>query len=84
MWAYDLVAEGFGPGANGPLVLAVDFADDQAVVDDLAAVGALCRDRGVLLAVDAIQSLGVLPIDVKRMGIHFLAAGARESQQPVN
>ena len=26
--AYDLVAEGFGPGANGPLVIAVDVAGD--------------------------------------------------------
>ena len=23
--AYDLVADGFGPGANGPLVIAVDI-----------------------------------------------------------
>ena len=28
--AYDLVAEGFGPGANGPLVIAVDVAGDPA------------------------------------------------------
>ena len=26
--AYDLIAEGFGPGANGPLVIAVDVSQD--------------------------------------------------------
>ena len=28
--AYDLISEGFGPGANGPLVLAADLAGPQA------------------------------------------------------
>jgi putative drug exporter of the RND superfamily len=37
--AYDLLAEGFGPGTNGPLVVAVDLSGGggQAVVDQLAA-----------------------------------------------
>ncbi len=36
--AYDLLATGFGPGANGPLVLASDVprVGDQAVVEELA------------------------------------------------
>jgi len=41
---------------------------------DLAALGRLCRDRGVLFCVDAIQSLGCLPLDVAECGIDFLAA----------
>ncbi|HVP30398.1 MAG TPA: aminotransferase class V-fold PLP-dependent enzyme [Myxococcota bacterium] len=41
---------------------------------DLAALGRLCRERGVLFCVDAIQSLGCLPIDVEVCGIDFLAA----------
>lgn len=42
--------------------------------NDLAALGALCRERGVLFCVDAIQSLGVLPLDVSALGVDFLAA----------
>ena len=42
--------------------------------NDLAALGALCRERGVLFCVDAIQSLGVQPLDVARLGIDFLSA----------
>jgi selenocysteine lyase/cysteine desulfurase len=41
---------------------------------DLAAIGELCASRDVLFCVDAIQSVGVLPLDVHRMKIDFLAA----------
>jgi RND superfamily putative drug exporter len=43
--AYDLVAHAFGPGRNGPLVVAVDIAEDPAVVEPLRA--AIKADRGV-------------------------------------
>jgi selenocysteine lyase/cysteine desulfurase len=42
--------------------------------NDLDAVGALCRQRGILFFVDAIQGLGVLPLDVGRTPIDFLAS----------
>src|SRR5206468_3207515 len=42
--------------------------------NDLDAVGALCRERGVLFVVDAIQGLGVLPLDVARTPVDALAA----------
>lgn len=41
---------------------------------DLAAIGQLCRDRKILFCVDAIQGLGVFPVDVGTMQIDFLAA----------
>lgn len=41
---------------------------------DLATLGEYCQSKGVLLCVDAIQSLGVFPIDVDAMNIDFLAA----------
>jgi cysteine desulfurase/selenocysteine lyase len=47
-------------------------------VTDLVALGQLCRERDVLLCVDAIQTVGALPIDVKKMGIHFLAADSHK------
>ncbi len=42
--------------------------------NDLDAVGALCRERGILFFVDAIQGLGVFPLDVRRTPVDFLAA----------
>ncbi len=34
--AFDLLADGFGPGVNGPLVIAVDTSADSGVVEPLA------------------------------------------------
>jgi selenocysteine lyase/cysteine desulfurase len=42
--------------------------------NDLEALGRMCRERGIIFCVDAIQSLGCFPIDVERCGIDFLAA----------
>ena len=41
---------------------------------DLEAIGRICKDRGVFFLVDAIQGLGVFPLDVNRAHIHALAA----------
>jgi cysteine desulfurase/selenocysteine lyase len=45
---------------------------------DLKRVGELCRQRNVLLCVDAIQSLGVISMDVKAFHIDFLSADAHK------
>jgi selenocysteine lyase/cysteine desulfurase len=41
---------------------------------DLAHIGAHCRALGILFCVDAIQALGVLPVDVQAMNVDFLSA----------
>lgn len=45
---------------------------------DLDLLGARCRERGVLFAVDAIQGLGADPLDVKRARIDVLACGGQK------
>jgi cysteine desulfurase / selenocysteine lyase len=45
---------------------------------DLHRLGTFCRDAGVLFAVDAIQSLGVVPVDVARDHIDFLFSGGHK------
>lgn len=45
---------------------------------DLTRLGELCKEKGVLLFVDAIQALGVHPIDVRAMNIDFLSAGGHK------
>ncbi len=44
--AHDLVADGFGAGVNGPLVIAVDLAGDDMVVEPLRA--AVVDDPGIV------------------------------------
>ncbi len=43
--AYDLAAEGFGPGINGPFVIAVDLNGDPTILEPLSA--AIADDAGV-------------------------------------
>ncbi len=41
---------------------------------DIEAIANLAHERGALLMLDAIQALGVFPLDVRRVPIDFLAA----------
>jgi selenocysteine lyase/cysteine desulfurase len=50
----------------------VEFA--SGFRNDLDAMGEICRRRGILFCVDAIQGLGVFPLDVQKTPIDFLAA----------
>lgn len=45
---------------------------------DMAAVGEICRRRGCLLVVDAVQGMGAFPIDVKACGLHALSASGHK------
>ena len=56
------------------LVTVSSVAFHNGFTADLVAIGELCASRNVLFCVDAIQSLGVLPMDVRAAKIDFLAA----------
>ena len=45
---------------------------------DLAALGAACREKNVVLAVDGIQTLGRIDMDVEALCIDYLAAGSNK------
>jgi len=54
----------------------VEFA--SGFRNDLEALSALCRDRGVALFVDVVQGLGPLTLDVTRTPIDFLAGNGQK------
>jgi selenocysteine lyase/cysteine desulfurase len=60
--------------ANTRIVSVSSVAFHNGFCADLDAIGDLCAQRGVLFCVDAIQSVGALPIDVRKSKITFLAA----------
>ncbi len=53
-------------------VSSVNFSSGFKI--DLEVVGRLCNRKGILFFADAIQSLGVIPMDVNEFKIDFLAA----------
>lgn len=60
-------------------LLAISFVEyNTGFRNDLAAIGRLCRERGIYFVVDAIQGLGALPLDVEAMNIDVLAAAAHK------
>ena len=58
---------------NTRLVVVNHASNVTGVVQDLEAIGAVCREEGVPFAVDTAQSAGVLPIDMAGANISFVA-----------
>lgn len=58
-------------------VISISWAQSSSgYVTDLARLGKVCREKGIILAVDGIQAMGRLPMDVKKMEIDVLASGS--------
>ena len=70
------IEEALSPGTRLISISSVDFVTGFRC--DLEALGDLCKKKGLLFCVDAIQGLGVIPMDVRKYGIHFLAAGGHK------
>lgn len=57
---------------NTRMILCTHASNVTGEVMPIAALGALCREHGILFAVDAAQTAGVLPIDMGQMQIDYL------------
>jgi cysteine desulfurase len=56
------------------ILLSVMFANNEiGTIQDVAAIGKLAKDRGVLFHTDATQAVGKIPVDVEAMGIDLLS-----------
>lgn len=64
------------------LVSLMHVNNETGVIQDVAAVGAICRERGVAFHVDAAQSAGKLPLNVETMSIDLLSLTAHKSYGP--
>lgn len=64
---------------NTRLVAITGASNVLGTVQPFGQIGPLCRERDVLLLVDAAQTLGCVPLDVERAGIDLLAAPGHKS-----
>jgi len=60
------------------LVSVSHIPTNSGLVQDVGAVGSVCRDEGILYMVDACQSIGQMPVDVHELGCDFLTASSRK------
>lgn len=58
---------------NTTLVVVNHGSNVTGVVQDLKAIGAVCKEEGIPFAIDSAQTAGVLPIDMKECNISFLS-----------
>lgn len=64
------------------LVSIMHVNNETGVVQDIAAIGELCRTRDILFHVDATQSVGKLPVDVSQLNIDLMSFSAHKLYGP--
>ncbi|HEX6642479.1 MAG TPA: cysteine desulfurase family protein [Thermoanaerobaculia bacterium] len=64
------------------LVTVMMANNETGVVQPVAAIGRVCRERGIAFHVDAVQAAGKIPIDVEAIGCDTLAISAHKLHAP--
>ena len=57
---------------NTKLVFCMGASNVWGKILPIEKIGKLCREKGILFAVDGAQTVGVIPIDMKKQNIDFL------------
>jgi cysteine desulfurase len=64
------------------LVSVMHVNNETGVIQNIRAIGALCREQGALLHVDAAQSCGKLPLDLAALPVDLMSVTAHKMYGP--
>ncbi len=76
----DVFAAALRPDTVLASVMAVN--NEIGVIQDIAALGAICRGKGVIFHVDAAQATGKMEIDLSRLPIDLMSMSAHKTYGP--
>ncbi|MHA7629525.1 IscS subfamily cysteine desulfurase [Corallococcus sp. M7] len=65
------------------VLVSIMFANNEiGVVQPVAEIGKLCRERGILFHCDAVQGVGKVPFDVEKMNVDLASISAHKMYGP--
>ena len=64
------------------LVSIMHANNEIGVINDIAAIGAICREKGIIFHTDAAQSAGKIPLDVEAMQVDLISMSAHKMYGP--
>jgi cysteine desulfurase len=64
------------------LVSVMAVNNEIGVIQDIAAIGDMCRQRGILFHVDAAQATGKMPIDLAKLKVDLMSFSAHKTYGP--
>ncbi len=65
------------------VIVSVMYVNNEiGVIQDIAAIGELCRERGILFHVDAAQATGKVAIDLQKLKVDLMSFSAHKTYGP--
>lgn len=64
------------------LVSVMAVNNETGVIQDLNAIGSICREKGIIFHVDAAQATGKMPLDMATMPIDLMSLASHKSYGP--
>jgi cysteine desulfurase len=65
------------------ILISVMFVNNEiGVIQDIPAIGALCREKGIIFHVDAAQATGKVEIDLKTLPVDLMSLASHKSYGP--
>src|SRR5512133_249250 len=65
------------------ILVSVMFVNNEiGVIQDIPRIGALCREKGIILHVDAAQATGKVDIDVKKLPVDLMSLASHKTYGP--